>query len=87
MYSEMHDFHCSFVVAIGFLLHARCFVVSTEAKGIMAQDPFVTLDEEGVGELIKVAMNRGLSTRHDEQLATLTVLCKSVQPSCLLCET
>ena len=34
-----------------------------EAKGIMACDPFVTLDEDGVGELMKLAMSRGQSTR------------------------
>ena len=38
---------------------------SSEAKGIMAEDPFVTLDEEGVGELMKVAMSRGKATRPD----------------------
>ena len=35
----------------------------SEVKGILCEDPFVTLDEEGVGELIKVAMSRGKSTR------------------------
>ena len=29
----------------------------------MERDPFVTLDEEGVGELIQLAMQRGHKTR------------------------
>ena len=34
----------------------------------MAQDPFVTLDQEGVGELIKLAAERGRATRRDIKL-------------------
>lgn len=34
----------------------------------MACDPFVTLDEDGVGELIKLAMTRGHSTRPDMKM-------------------
>lgn len=35
----------------------------SEVQGLMAEDPFVTLDDERVGELIQVAMRRGQSTR------------------------
>jgi len=33
------------------------------AKGIYERDPFATLDQEGVGELIKIAVERGRKTR------------------------
>jgi pyruvate, orthophosphate dikinase len=32
-------------------------------KGVIARDPFVSLDTDGVGELIKIAAERGRSTR------------------------
>lgn len=44
------------------------FMADYKAKGIMACDPFVTLDEDGVGELIKLAMTRGHSTRPDMKM-------------------
>ena len=34
-------------------------------KGIITRDPFVTIDRDGVGELIKIAAQRGRSTRKD----------------------
>ena len=37
-------------------------------KGIYAKDPFVSLDIEGVGELIEIAANRGRATRPDIKL-------------------
>ncbi len=33
--------------------------------GIMEKDPFVTLDQDGVGDLIQIAAERGKSTRND----------------------
>ena len=36
--------------------------------GIFDQDPFVTLDQDGVGELIKIAVERGRETRPDIKL-------------------
>ncbi|PCI42936.1 MAG: pyruvate, phosphate dikinase, partial [Alphaproteobacteria bacterium] len=36
--------------------------------GIFEQDPFVTLDQAGVGELIKIAVERGRMTRPDIKL-------------------
>jgi pyruvate,orthophosphate dikinase len=33
------------------------------AKNVIARDPFVSLDTEGVGELIKIAAERGRKTR------------------------
>jgi pyruvate,orthophosphate dikinase len=32
-------------------------------KGIMEKDPFVSLDQEGVGDLIRIAVERGRKTR------------------------
>jgi len=37
-------------------------------KGIYAKDPFVSLDVEGVGELIEIAAQRGRKTRPDIKL-------------------
>ncbi len=37
-------------------------------KGIYAQDPFVSIDIEGVGELVKLAAERGRATRPDIKL-------------------
>jgi pyruvate,orthophosphate dikinase len=34
-------------------------------KGILAHDPFAVLDQEGVGELIRIAIERGRRTRPD----------------------
>jgi pyruvate, orthophosphate dikinase len=42
---------------------AGSFLPEYKAKGIVAQDPFVCLDQEGVGELIKIAVERGRATR------------------------
>jgi pyruvate,orthophosphate dikinase len=37
-------------------------------KGIYEQDPFASLDQEGVGEMIKIAVERGRKTRPDIKL-------------------
>ncbi|MEJ1157830.1 pyruvate, phosphate dikinase [Prosthecomicrobium sp. N25] len=37
-------------------------------RGILEQDPFVTLDQVGVGELVKIAAERGRSVRPDIKL-------------------
>jgi pyruvate,orthophosphate dikinase len=42
---------------------AGSFLGSYKARGILAEDPFVTLDQEGVGELVKLAAERGKATR------------------------
>jgi hypothetical protein len=39
-------------------------------KGILEKDPFVSLDQEGVGELIKIAAERGRKTRPDSSSAS-----------------
>jgi pyruvate, orthophosphate dikinase len=36
--------------------------------GILPCDPFVSLDGEGVGELVKIAVDRGRNTRADLKL-------------------
>ena len=44
------------------------FINEYQAKGIFNRDPFVTLDVEGVGELIDIAVQRGRATRPDIHL-------------------
>ncbi|MDX2113093.1 MAG: pyruvate, phosphate dikinase [Alphaproteobacteria bacterium] len=39
------------------------FIEIYKQKGIVEQDPFVTLDQSGVGELINIAAERGRATR------------------------
>jgi pyruvate,orthophosphate dikinase len=47
---------------------AASFLGPYTAKGILPADPFVTLDQEGVGELVKIAAERGRKTRPDIKL-------------------
>ena len=42
---------------------ASQFLGAYTKRGIIEQDPFVTLDQEGVGELVKIATERGRATR------------------------
>jgi pyruvate,orthophosphate dikinase len=44
------------------------FLTSYVDKGIYSQDPFVSIDVEGVGELIELAAERGRKTRPDIKL-------------------
>jgi pyruvate,orthophosphate dikinase len=44
------------------------FIESYKQQHILEQDPFVSLDQEGVGELIQMAAERGRATRHDLKL-------------------
>ncbi|RJT25492.1 pyruvate, phosphate dikinase [Chakrabartia godavariana] len=44
---------------------AARFLTTYVDKGIYPQDPFVSIDEEGVGELISLAAERGRKTRPD----------------------
>ena len=37
-------------------------------KGIFTEDPFITLDQEGVGELVRIAVERGRAARPDLKL-------------------
>jgi pyruvate,orthophosphate dikinase len=41
------------------------FLGTYREQGILEQDPFVRLDEEGVGQLIQIAAERGAKTRPD----------------------
>ena len=41
------------------------FLPDYVAQGIMEKDPFVTLDQDGVGDLIEIAAERGRMTRAD----------------------
>jgi pyruvate,orthophosphate dikinase len=42
---------------------AASFLGLYATKGILAADPFVTLDQDGVGELVRMAAERGRATR------------------------
>jgi pyruvate,orthophosphate dikinase len=42
---------------------AASFLGAYTSKGLIPADPFVTLDTEGVGELVKIAAERGRATR------------------------
>ncbi|MGL5361592.1 MAG: pyruvate, phosphate dikinase [Bosea sp. (in: a-proteobacteria)] len=47
---------------------AASFLGPYTQKGILAADPFVTIDQEGVGELVRMAIERGRATRQDIKL-------------------
>ena len=47
---------------------AAAFLGAYTSKGLLANDPFVTLDQEGVGELVKLAAERGRATRQGIKL-------------------
>ncbi len=42
---------------------ASKFLPAYTERGVLADDPFMTLDREGVGELIRIALERGRETR------------------------
>ncbi len=42
---------------------AASFLGIYTAKGILAADPFVSIDREGVGELVRIASERGRKVR------------------------
>ena len=44
------------------------FLGAYEQRGLLAQDPFISLDVEGVGELMMIGAERGRSTRPDIKL-------------------
>ncbi|HYS50179.1 MAG TPA: pyruvate, phosphate dikinase [Xanthobacteraceae bacterium] len=47
---------------------AASFLGVYASKGILSIDPFVTLDREGVGELVNIAVERGRKVRRDIKL-------------------
>jgi pyruvate,orthophosphate dikinase len=47
---------------------AASFLNDYMAKKVISQDPFVSLDTEGVGELVRIAAERGRATRPDIKL-------------------
>lgn len=44
------------------------FLTAYEEQGIYEKDPFVTIDQDGVGELVRTAAERGKATRGDIKL-------------------
>jgi pyruvate, orthophosphate dikinase len=47
---------------------AAAFIPTYQKKGIIERDPFISLDFDGVGELIRIAAERGRQTRPDMKL-------------------
>ena len=47
---------------------AAAFIPTYQKKGIIEHDPFISLDFDGVGELIRMAAERGRKTREDLKL-------------------
>jgi pyruvate,orthophosphate dikinase len=47
---------------------AASFIGAYQRLGVFAQDPFQTIDTEGVGELMRIAKERGRKTRPDLKL-------------------
>lgn len=47
---------------------ASAFIPTYQRKGIIEHDPFISLDFDGVGELISIAAERGRRTRKDMKL-------------------
>jgi pyruvate,orthophosphate dikinase len=47
---------------------AATFLGTYVERGVLAKDPFVSIDREGVGELVRIATERGRSTRPDLKL-------------------
>ncbi|RCW21522.1 pyruvate phosphate dikinase [Ciceribacter lividus] len=47
---------------------ASSFIATYQRKGIIEHDPFISLDFDGVGELIRIAAERGRQTRPDMKL-------------------
>ncbi|NKN39807.1 pyruvate, phosphate dikinase [Agrobacterium sp. a22-2] len=47
---------------------ASAFIPTYQKKGIIEHDPFISLDFDGVGELIRIAAERGRRTRPDMKL-------------------
>tara|TARA_R110002126_G_scaffold291778_1_gene457832 strand:- start:32941 stop:35619 length:2679 start_codon:yes stop_codon:yes gene_type:complete len=47
---------------------ASAFLTTYQQKGIIDRDPFVTIDIDGVGELIRMATDKGRATRPDIKL-------------------
>ena len=47
---------------------AGSFLGTYEQRGIIAQDPFISLDQDGVGELVQIAAERGRAAREKLKL-------------------
>jgi pyruvate,orthophosphate dikinase len=47
---------------------AANFIEPYKSKGILEADPFVTIDQQGVGELVRIAAERGRAARKDIKL-------------------
>nr|AIT69965.1 pyruvate orthophosphate dikinase [Eucheuma denticulatum] len=73
---------------------AGSFLPTYEKRGIIEADPFVHLDEEGVGELMQLAVERGRKTRADLKVcvcgehggdAKSVIFCHKLGLDCVSC--
>ena len=46
---------------------AASFLGAYTARGILAVDPFMSIDQQGVGELVRIAVERGRKTRQEPE--------------------
>ena len=56
------------MLAAGGTKDAGAFLGAYTSQGILPQDPFVTLDRDGVGELVRIASDRGRAARSNLKL-------------------
>lgn len=47
---------------------AGAFLGTYQQRGLLEQDPFVSIDQDGVGELVRIGVERGRQTRADIKL-------------------
>ena len=52
-----------FLFAANFTPDSQKFIPTYVEKKILPQDPFVSLDQNGVGELIKIGLKKGHKTK------------------------
>ena len=48
-------------------MHAASFLGPYTARGILPIDPFVSIDRDGVGELVRIGVERGRKTRRKQR--------------------
>lgn len=66
--AEFFSFGTNDLTQMGYGLSrddAGSFLKVYVEKGLIDVDPFVSLDQEGVGDLVRIAVKKGRSTRHD----------------------
>ncbi|MDG2048832.1 MAG: pyruvate, phosphate dikinase [Myxococcota bacterium] len=65
-YADFFSFGTNDLTQMGYALSrddAGGFLADYVERGIMADDPFVSIDEQGIGELVRLGAEKGRSTR------------------------